>query len=174
DGMDGLIAVRPAAVLRRAEMKNLATVLSAELASNLARLAQWLKVDTTAPGFVPLGLGDIESVVTGFRYGRNGNDDRNNTFMLGGVITVRTVAPFDWLAYLRQWGNGFEEVREGGRVFHKLTGHLGPQLGPDPCVYLHDERTIVFGATSALRVLAARRDPATPAYLRGADWERVS
>ena len=176
EGMDGVIAIRPAAALGHAGMGRLATVLSAELASGLAELSRQLGVDTSAPGFLTLGLGDIESVVSGFGFRRNGNDERNkmHQLMFGGVVTVRTTAPFDWLAYLRQWGVGFEEVRQKGRVFYKITGSLAPHLGPDPCVYLHDDRTAVFGATSAIQMLAAREDPGTPAYLRGPDWERVS
>ena len=175
DGMDGVIMVRPAAAIRRAGMDWLAPIISESL-SFASELSKQLKVDMSAPGFLKLDAKDIESVFGGLRFGRTVKDGQTKLHMIefGRVVTIRTVAPFDWLAYLRQWRLGFEEVRDGGRTFHKVTGPLAEMIGPQPGVYLHDDRTLVLGNLSTLRALAARKDPAAPAYLRGADWERAS
>ena len=52
-------------------------------------------------------------------------------FMVGRPA-FRTVAPFDWLAFLRQWRFEFVEVREGGRVYYRIEGPLKEALGPRP------------------------------------------
>ena len=39
-----------------------------------------------------------------------------------GLSAFRTVAPFDWLAFLRQWRLEFVEVRDGGRVYYRIEG----------------------------------------------------
>ena len=96
-----------------------------------------------------------------------------HTFMLLSPA-FRTVAPFDWLAFLRQWRLEFVEVREGGRVYYRITGPLKEALGPAPCVYLPDDRTIVFDEEETIRKLAGQGAPPQPAFLRGPDWERAS
>jgi hypothetical protein len=172
-GMDGVVVVRPAALLRHKEMERLARIVTDELFPILFEPGPPPQFKAAAGGPLKLGLEEIESVVTGIRVsGRDDKEPAMPRLMLGGVVTIRTCAPFDWLTYLRQWGVGFEEVREDGRVFHKATG--SPQFwGPNVCLYFHDRRTLVVGELSTVRAMAARPEPTTPAYLRGPDWERA-
>ena len=84
-------------------------------------------------------------------------------------------APFDWLAFLRQWRFEIEEVRVKGRAYYKLTGQVKRILGGlNPCVFLPDDRTIVFAEEDAIRKIASGEDPAPPAYVTGKEWERAS
>jgi hypothetical protein len=179
DGMDGVVAFRPAAAFRHAGMGRLVPTFRAALAEvmgvDFSGLAKDLKIDTSRPGFLKLDFNDIEWVASGFRFGRGKNDERDDVHSIGiSGLTVRTVAPFDWLAFLRQWRLDCSEVREGGRLFYKITGPLKPVLGVNPCVYLPDDRTLVWDEEDLIRVLLRRESPAPPAYLRGADWGRVS
>jgi hypothetical protein len=174
-GMDGVVAIRPAALLRHAGMERLAKLVADELFPVFFVKADARPFDSTAPGKLKLGFEDIESVVTGVNLSsrENGEKPPMHRLMLGGVLTIRTRARFDWLTYLRQWGADFEEVRQDGRRFHKTKGSL-EHLGPDGCLYLHDERTVVVGALDTVRAMAAREALETPDYLRGPDWERAS
>jgi hypothetical protein len=177
EGYDGVVAIRPAAMVRHGGMDRLARLVADALGPVLAQLTGQHDVDTSAPGFLRLDFKDVESVVTGVGFGREEKEkgQQLHRLMVGGVLTIRTAAPFDWLRYLRQWGVGFEEVRDNGRVFYKITGPLGPQLGPsDSCLYLHDDRTVVFGPLGDVPRMAARAEPAAPAYLQGPDWDQVS
>ena len=97
---------------------------------------------------------------------------RLHTFMFG-CPAFRTVAPFDWLAFLRQWRLEFVEVREGGRVYYRITGQLKEALGPT----LRRTCPTTGPSSSMRRSRSARwpaRGPALPAFLRGPDWERAS
>ena len=85
---------------------------------------------------------------------------------------MRTAAPFDWLAFLRQWQFGFDEVRHNGRVYYKLTGRFAEPLGPNACVCLLDDRTAVFDEEKPIRTFLGRESSQPPAYLRSPDWER--
>ena len=84
------------------------------------------------------------------------------------------VKPFDWLAFLRQWRFECEEVRVEGHAYYKITGKFKRLLGPNPCVFLPDDRTIVFDEEDVIRKIAGGEGPAPPAYLRGKEWERAS
>ena len=59
-------------------------------------------------------------------------------------------------------------------MYRKVQGPLEPALGPNPCVYLPDERTIVLDEGAAIQKLVRRVKPGVPAYLSGPEWERVS
>jgi hypothetical protein len=174
EGMDGVVAIRPAALLRHVGLERVARVVSDAVSAGVFGPTLRRESNAAAPAHLKLGFEDIESVVTGVRFGREGNDKEPlRGIILGGVLTVRTRAPFDWLTYLRQYGGGCEEFREGGRVFYKLTSYL-QHLGPDGCLYFHDDRTVVFGALATVRAMAARQGQAAPSYLRGVAWERAS
>lgn len=175
DGMAGLIAFRPAAALRLMDRDHFEPLISDIVGVGLSELSEKLKVDTSRPGFRKLGFEDIEWVTCGIRFGRSKNDEGDDlhSIILEG-LTVHTAAPFDWLALLRQWRFDFAEVREGGRVYYKITGPWQEILGRNPCVYLIDDRTAVFDREKPIRTLLGRETPPLPAYLRGPDWDRVS
>ncbi len=175
--MNGVLAFRPAAAFRRTGMGRLAPLCDEALIMCLSELSAACKVDMSRPVRRTLRSQDIEWVISGVGLGRSKQKDDEgrplHTMVFTG-LTVRTVAPFDWLAFLRQWNFDFEEVREGGRVYYKVAGPLRPGLGLNPCVYLPDDRTAVFDEEAEIQKFVRRDFPAPPAYLRGPDWERVS
>ena len=175
EGVSGLVVFRPAATVRRSGMDKVVPLLSEVMGIDLSDLSRQFKVDTSRPGFLKLGCGDVEWVTFGLGCVRSKGADKDDLHRVTfGGLTVRAAAPFDWLAFLRQWRMDFTEVREGGRAYYKITGPLKEVLGPDPCVYLADDRTVVFDGEKAIRPLAGRETPSLPAYLRGPDWERAS
>ena len=124
-----------------------------------------------------LGLEDIEWVTCGINFGRshqkNADGQTMHTFMVGSP-TVRAIRPFDWLATSGYGGMEFTEVREPGGTYHKIIGPLKSALGPNPCVYLPDDRTIVFAEESAIQTLVRKVKPGIPAYLSGPEWDQAS
>ena len=190
EGWDGAVVVRPAAAFRHKGMDRLLPLFQSELLGvdlDLSVLAKELKVDTSRPGFLNLRCQDIEWVSAGIGFGRsvpNGQVDKHRSpsgavdepqhAIRFGTPTVRMVMPFDWLAYLRQWRFEFEEVRVKGHAYYKITGKLKQLLGPNPCVFLPDDRTIVLDEEDMIRTIAAGEDPAPPAYVRGKQWERAT
>jgi hypothetical protein len=175
EGTTGLIGFRPAATFRRMDSGLILPFLDTFMGIDFSEIAKVYKVIASKPGSLKLGVEDIEWVIGGIRFGRgkNGAGDVNHNFMLGGP-TVRTVAPFDCLAFLRQWRFDFVEARHGGRVYYKLTGPLAGALGPNPCVCLLDDRTFVFDEEQPIRAFLGRGPSEAPAFIRGPGWERAS
>ena len=132
----GVIAFRPAAAARHA---GLARILDPFLISKMLGLdlsdVKKLCSDTSRPGFLRLGAEDLEWITACQRFTRTKapDGDVRHGFMVG-LSAFRTVAPFDWLAFLRQWRLEFVEVRDGGRVYYRIEGPLKEALGPAPCV----------------------------------------
>jgi hypothetical protein len=91
-----------------------------------------------------------------------------------GGLTVRMVAPFDWLAFLRQWKIGVEEVREPRGVYYRLKPPTDLGFKFSLAAYLPDNRTLVYEKEDQIKEFLARETPQPPAYLRGSDWDRVS
>lgn len=175
EGKDGVVVFRPAALFRHQGMAALLPFVSEIGGVDLTHLAKDLKVDTARPGFINLDCRDIEWVTVGLGFGRN-KDPKNgdmHSIMLGSPV-VRTLKPFDWLAFLRQWRLEPEEVRVEKGVYYKLKGPVAALIGPKPSgVYLPDDRTIVLDEEQAIRKLVGE-PPATPAYLQNEDWEKAS
>lgn len=179
EGMNGVVMLRPAAASRHAGMDRLAPVLNDILDDivgiALSELSTVLNVDTTRPGFLKLGVEDLESITFGIGFGHQRNQEGADMHsILLGCTAFRTATPFDWLTYLRQWRFEFAEAREGGRLYYKVSGPLKEVLGSNPCgVYLPDDRTLVLDDEAVIRRLVLGKAPAPPASLRGADWARA-
>jgi hypothetical protein len=192
EGSDGVVVFRPAAALRHKGMDRLLALFQTELLEellemDLSMIAKQLKVDTSRPGFLNLRCQDIDWVSACIGFGRsvpNGQVDKHRSpsgavdepqhAIRFGTPTVRMVMPFDWLAYLRQWRFEYEEIRVKGHAYYKITGKLKQLLGPNPCVFLPDDRTIVLDEENMIRTIAAGLDPAPPDYVRGKQWERAT
>jgi hypothetical protein len=184
EGEDGAAVIRPAAAFRHKGLDSLLALVSAELDKDLPMLAEQLKVDTSQQGFLKIRLQDIEWVTAGVGFPQYPGDkqrapkDAENKPMhriAFGNPVVRMVAPFDWLAFLRQWRFDCEEVRVKGRAYYKITGEIKRIWGgSSPCFFLPDDRTIVFAEEDAIRKIAGDNDPAPPTYLSGKAWERAS
>jgi hypothetical protein len=142
---------------------------------DLADITKQLKVDVSRPDFLKLRAQDIECLTTTITFGRgkNGSGETRHGFMFG-CLTVRTVEPFDWLAFLRQWRFEWDEARVEGHDYYKIKGMFKEILGLNPCLYLPDDRTIVYDDEDVIRKIASGKSPALPAFLRGKEWERAS
>ncbi len=173
EGADGVVIVRPGAALRHNGMDRIVPLVSEEaMGLDFADIAKQLKVDTSRPGFVKLRAQDIEWVSASVSFGRDGND-KFHRFMFASP-TVRMVAPFDWLAFLRQWRLEFEEARVKDRTYYKIKGVLKELLGMNPCVFLPDDRTIVGDEEDVIRKIAGGEGHALPALFRGKEWAHAS
>ena len=173
---DGVILLRPAAAFRRNGTDRLLALIKATWGEELATFAKQLEIDTGQPSFLKLRCQDIEWVTGRIFFGRTKNNSEGkpqHTFGVGGPV-VRTLAPFDWSAFLRQWRFECVEVRMGSRVYYKITGKFKAMLGPTPCAFLPDDRTIVFAEEAEIRKMVGGAKPESPAFLRGKDWERAS
>ena len=175
EGAAGLIAFRPSATFRRMDSDLIFLPLLEIMGIDFFDIAKQYKVITSKPGSLKLGIADIEWVTGSIRFDRSRSSDGRvlHRFIVGG-LTVRTVAPFDCLAFLRQWHFDFVEARHGGRVYYKITGPLAGAIGPNPCVCLLDDRTFVFDEEAAVRAFLGRRPSQPPSYVRGPGWERAS
>ena len=194
DANDGVLAVRPAAAFRHKGMDRLLPLLQPKLLGELlgvdldfSVIAKELKVDTARPGFLTFRCQDIEWFTVGIRFdqsppkGQTGTQGSPSSArdapmhrIIFGTPAVRMVAPFDWLAFLRQWRCGCEEVRASGHAYYRITGKPRELLGGNMCVFVPDDRTIVLGEEELIRRIAAGDDGAPPAYVRNKEWERAS
>ena len=188
DEMDAVIAFRPAATFRRTGTPRFST-LSKVAGLDLSDLPNQLKIDLSAPGRLELRPDDIEWIIAGldlgrsvvigadgkadFKAGKSGTGERRHGIK-SGRITVHMTGPFDWLKFLREWRFEFIEAHQGDRPYFKITGIMRSLLGPgpnpasQPCVYLPDDRTIVFDDEAAIKRMLGRPNPVVPAYLAGA------
>jgi hypothetical protein len=166
DGGDGVVVMRPAATFRRAGMDRLAALLNTYVGVELAAFAEH-------PLTQKLDVQDIEWVTAVVSFGRGpGAKDNRHSLMLGRPA-IRMVAPFDWLAYLRQWRFDFEEVQAEKGIYYRIKPPMQKLIGPAACVYLPDDRTMVLDDEASIRKQLGAV-PAPPAYLEGPDWERAS
>jgi beta-lactamase regulating signal transducer with metallopeptidase domain len=170
----GVIAFRPAATFRHRGLASAARLIDEQ---NLGACARLLHVDLSRPDRLQLGIENIESVVMSLNFDQRGEDEhgaKTQRIMVGAPVTVRTTSPFDWSRFLRQWGCELHDVRDDDRVYYKLEGEAPRQVGPDPCVYLPDDRTAVFSDERTMRVLIRPETRVISAHLIGPEWERVS
>lgn len=178
DGMDGVVLFRPAATLQHVPMqKQLLPLLrdAAGIEASIEELAKQYHVDTKRPGFLWLRLQDIEwiTAAVGLDRTKSNQADSPHTLMLGSPA-IRTVAPFDWLAFVRQWGCTLEEVHVDKAVYYRVKGPITELLGPGTAgVYLPDDRTFVIDQESAIRKLVGK-PPAALDYLQGPEWKGAS
>ncbi len=174
EGADGVVMVRPAAALRHKGMDRAAPLIGADFVDLLRSFANQLKIDTARPGFLKLRGQDIEWVTASVSFGKSGKGDKTlHSFMLG-CPAIRMVAPFDWLAFLRQWRFDCEEVRVGGRSYYKVTGEFKKILGKSPCIFLPDDRTLVGDEEPMIRKIASGEIPEQPDLVLSPAWERAS
>jgi hypothetical protein len=176
EGADGVALIRPATALRHPGMDRFLAVIKEYLDKEVAFHAKRLKIDTSRPDFLKLRAQDIEWVtgaVTFRRAKNNAKGEPVHYFGLGNPA-IRMVAPFDWLAFLRQWQFACEKVGEGASAYYRVTGKLMAIFGPKITMFLPDDRTIVFEDEATIRKMAASGKPASPAFLGGPAWERTS
>ncbi len=173
--MNGVLALHTEAMSRNEGAARLWPLLSGiDIGIDFAWLAKKLAVDRNRPGFIRPRLSDIEWITLGIHFGEaRANNGRVMHRLETDHWTIRMVAPFDWLAYLRQWRFDLTEIREGNGRYYRIVGMMAEQFWPGGGIYLPDDRTVVFGDEKELRSLARGEVPPLPTYLRSADWERA-
>jgi beta-lactamase regulating signal transducer with metallopeptidase domain len=173
DGSQGVLVIRPDAALRHAGMVRLVPLLTDVIGFDFPSFAN-LAAEAAAHGAPHLALADVEWVTASVSFGETANADgeKLQTVMAGSPV-IRTVAPFDWVAFLRGWRCEVVEVRVEKGVYYKVKGALAALMGPDPCFYLPDDRTMIADNEANIRKLVGV-PPSMPAYLRGIDWENAS
>jgi hypothetical protein len=171
--VNGVLAIRPALAYRHAAIRGIVPRLENLLGMDLSELWTLSAKTMARPAALKLAVDDLEWITAGVRFGHHKEPDGTwrQTFMLGWPA-FRTRAPFDWLAFLRQWRFEFTEVREGQAVYYRVKGPLAGVLGPDPCVYLPDDRTIVGDGEKEIRKLV-KDGPQSPAFVRDPEWQRA-
>lgn len=122
---------------------------------------------------IPLKVEQIEQVTVGVYLGRrtdkNGSNKDLRTLMIHGVM-VRTMEPFDWRQQVRSLWPDATEVHEGNRTFFKVKY---PKLGPEPCFYVPDNRTLVCDEASVIRRIIRHTAPSATGFAHGDDWKKV-
>jgi hypothetical protein len=174
DKLDGVLLVRPAAAFRRFGKPDFASLISRSVGLEMwAEMVGELAIMIPEEKLPAFPLDEIEWAALGVRFGVHlplkGEKEKMHSLQLG-VGTVRMNAPFDWPAWLRRYRFELAEVRVGDRSYFKLTGLVSRMMGPDQCVYLPDDRTIVFDTQDEIEKLVRRGKPEVPAYLSGRDW----
>jgi hypothetical protein len=171
--VNGALVIRPALAYRHAAVKRIEPRLEYVFGTNLSEIWTAAAKIMARPGALKLAAEDLEWITAGVRYGHIKQPDGawTQTVMIGWPAFC-TRAPFDWLAFLRQWRLEFTEVREGQAVYYRVKGPLAGALGPDPCVYLPDDRTIVGDGEKEILKLV-KDGPLSPAFVRDPGWQRA-
>ncbi len=161
----GVVAFHPAATFRRLGMAQYASQLNALTA---------IKGQDKAFGFpiskCPLKVEQIEQVTAVVKFDRTVQHGKETGRLMIHCLTIRTVEPFDWLKLIRSWWPNTVQLREGDKDYYKI--HY-PQLGPNPCCYFPDNRTVVCDEEAIILGLIRRQTPSAPEFTRGDDWQRV-
>ena len=143
-------------------------------------LAKQLKVDTSRPGFLKLRRQDIEWVTGGISFDPTHQKRPGRTLATVHTASCSAIRRSGWSRRSTGWRSSVSgdsnSKRSASGAAHttRSQGEFKKLMGPSPCVFLPDDRTIVFDEEDGIRKIAGGEDPAPPAYLRGPDWERAS
>ena len=174
EGITGAIGLRPAMIARRLGMEAVKPfILDLGLGGDFEGLAKRLGVDMSKPGFIKLSVEDIETITSGLSFGRphpiQKNEKGEDLHCLEfSRVTVRTIKPFDWPTFFRQWTLELEEVKQPRGVYHKAKGSKAEEAFMGCVIFQPDGRTLVFESENRVKELIAGEVPSHPAYLRGA------
>jgi hypothetical protein len=161
-----VLAMRPAAVLRRPALAGYAALINLGLRGIPSELG--LK------GTVRLSAQDVEQVITRGSFGldpKNKEHPHNATF---GLHTVRCVGAFDWKGQMKEFFPQAEEIHHAGGVYYrqpkseKTHGKLS-----GVCYYIPDSRTMVMDGEDNLRKLMENKGKKAPAAPWLEDWRKV-
>lgn len=186
--MKGAIVIRPAAAVRHRWVNRLAPLLSGAMGGDLGELQRRYKIHRFNKGQIYLECKDIEWVACCLSVSsRTGPENRRLGKMFLDFPVIRTVAPFDWLTYLREYGVEPTAVNESGRVYYKLKAPAKSKWWPEKkgpfslygfesgaCLYLVDDRTAWFALEEHIRKYLSLKNPTLPAFLRGPEWVQAS
>jgi hypothetical protein len=127
---------------------------------------------------IPLGMDSlmverIEQITVGVYLGRRKEKEGPykdlRTLMAHGLM-IRMTVDFDWTREIRFLWPDAVEIHQGNRTYLKVNR---PKLGPNPCFYVADSRTVVCDEEPVIRRLLQRAAPSAPDFARGSDWKKV-
>jgi hypothetical protein len=169
DDAQGLVAVRPSAVFRRSGMAPYRVMLNLWIGQQWSKAASEFGFDPAKPGLGPLRIEMFEEAMTLVSIWRTGGQKPDGRVAAGGVFSVRTTEPVDWVTLFRAFKQDPNEVRDGDRVYYKLKN---PTLGPDGCFFCPDARTLVLASEKQMLQILNRKTPSPPVFAKGKDWDR--
>ena len=168
DDLSGAVVIRPAAALKHPGVDPLSRLLdqSVDAFTDALHLSKksTLRLDPK----------NIDWATCSLSFGRGSNPKGKalHTMQFGG-LTIRTVRPFDWLAFARQCGFETTAANAAGRVYYRIAGPLKGILGKSPCLYLADDQTVWFEEESRLKAYLSRVNHSAPTFLTRPEWERA-
>ena len=172
EGMMGFVAFRPSAVFRRPGMEALRALVVGQFEEVMrVGIKDGHDKDVALFDKGPLRPEAIELMTFGIDLRKVEGQKDHNRQLLVSVPMVRTLEPFDWVKFCRDWGMEPAEVREGDRAYYRLKAPV--MGGVDFCLYCPDDRTAVFSEKSRVVKLIRGESPKAPAYAGGAGWRRV-
>jgi beta-lactamase regulating signal transducer with metallopeptidase domain len=163
---DGVVLIRPAALLARPEMKAVTECWN-------RALAEWLREWGFGPDFA-LSLGEIEQAVGPFELKTLTDEERKQHpngeghAIMMGLAAIRVTPGFDWPAKLKALppAMGLKEVTPG------VYEIRATKLGPNPLtLHVPDPRTLVFNLPG--QTAAGPGDPAARWGAAGKHVERA-
>jgi beta-lactamase regulating signal transducer with metallopeptidase domain len=169
EDVQGLVAVRPAALFRRAGMARYRVMLNLWIAQRWAEAARECGFDPAQPGLGPLRVEMFEEAMTLVQYWRADGAKPNGRVGIGEVLSVRTTEPVDWVTLFRALKQDPTELRAGERVYYKVRNLT---YGPDGCFFCPDDRTLVFAREKWMLQILNRKAPSAPVFAKAKDWER--
>lgn len=160
----GVYAARPAAIARIPGLKSVVDSISDQIGKAL-----------------PIGLPRLEAIdqaAVEFKLLPRDQSKKLPGRFVTGEWMVRTIKDFGWKAVIEKLVKAEDqagelvEVRNEDRSYYKVAGSA--MLGPNPCFYFPDGRTIVCSFNEDhLRKQIGRRSRERPEFLNGDLWERV-
>lgn len=145
----GALAMRPAAIFGRPELKKVTEQINTLLRASL--------VMQGITGKVHLRVEDVEQFIGPAVMGTDPRKKDPQSYLVFGVNMVRTVAPFDWQKQMAELCPKSKAVRYAGKTYYKLsTGDGKEDEKGAPCYWVADERTIVGDTEENLRLLLGR------------------
>src|SRR5262249_26476695 len=174
-GALGAVAVRPAALLARPDMKSVADTLNKELTRELQSIG--MKTGLGLP------LEQIDLVLGKFMVQKLQVEtpDGNKNGLVASLYMIRAVKDVGWKKQLQEVAPGLRGIKYRDHVYYKPPQGPAPQtfptilpyMGKDMCYFLPDARTIVVDTEPNLRRLIKRGPVARPECVWAEGWQKV-
>jgi hypothetical protein len=171
----GVLAVRPAAVLKRPGMVPLTKELNEEITREFKELGM-------SKG-LGLPLENLDQVLARFQVLHEvDTKDGKKENLVAGLYMLRTVHAFNWKGLLQSNPPELAAISYRGKVYYKpVAGALPgvahnpvvPYLGKDMCYFIADARTLIVDTEANLRRLIKRGPAGPPDWVWAEGWAKV-
>jgi hypothetical protein len=171
----GVLAVRPAAVLKRPGMERLTDELNQQITSECKKLGM--------NNGLGLPLEDLDQVVGKFQtLHQVDTKDGKKEALVAGLYMLRTAKDFDWKSLLQSNSPELAATQYRGKVYYKSIGvalpgivrnRMLPYLGKDMCYFIPNARTLIVDTEANLRRLIKRGPAGLPDCVWAEGWAKV-